>query len=152
MCSCSHMIVCVFCSSALLLGWKKSNEEKTHDLWINSYFLASERSTSMRFSTIYLFASLFCIHHFLKKACNSSDKNPNKNTRIQKSPLFKMANSSVKNVRVKKRDNGNWPTMHWHSFQKIIRLFDHWNIGPNRPFFKKYPGPEHLPVIRRLSV
>ncbi len=33
-----------------LLGWKKSNE-KTHDSWINSYFSASERSISMRFST-----------------------------------------------------------------------------------------------------
>ncbi len=35
----------------ILLGWKKSNE-KTRDSWINSYSSASERSISMRVSTI----------------------------------------------------------------------------------------------------
>ncbi len=41
-----------------ILGWKRSNE-KTHDSWINSYFSASERSISMRFS---IFRSSILLH------------------------------------------------------------------------------------------
>ncbi len=54
-----------------------------------------------------LFVSLFAFS-VLKEVCNPSDKNSNKNKSIQNFPLFKMANSSVKNVRVGKRDNGKW--------------------------------------------
>ncbi len=47
-----------------LLGWKKSNE-KTHDLWINSYFSASERPISMRFSIFS--SSIFLYSHNYKR-------------------------------------------------------------------------------------
>ncbi len=41
----------MFNNLMFILGWKKSNE-KTHDSWMNSYFSASERSISMRFSIL----------------------------------------------------------------------------------------------------
>ncbi len=51
-------INCIKLSFIELLGWKKSNE-KTHDSWINSFFSASERPISMRFS---IFSSSIFLH------------------------------------------------------------------------------------------
>ncbi len=61
----------------------------------------------------------------LKEISNSNDENPNRNIRIQKLPLFKMANFPVKNVRAEKRDSTNWSKVRWFSFQKIDLDFDH---------------------------
>ncbi len=87
----------------------------------------------------------------LKVIRNSNDKNPYRNIWIQKIPLFKMANSSVKNVHAGKRDSTNWSKMHWFSFQKIDLHFVHWNPGPNRPIFRDIRGRNILPVINAIK-
>ncbi len=56
------------------------------------------------------FVNLLALRN-LEEICNSNDKYPKRIIRIQKIPLFKMANSPVKNVRDEKRDSTNWSKM-----------------------------------------
>ncbi len=103
----------------------------------------------MRFS---IFCSLFFFAFTdLKEVCNSNDKNPNGNIWIQKIPLFKVADSPLKNVRAEKRGSKNWSKIRWFSFQKIDLHFDHWNLGPHWSFLKDIRGRNILPVITAIK-
>ncbi len=126
----------------------EKRNEKIHGSWVNSYISASGRSISMRVSTIC--SSAFFAFTILKEVCDSSDKKPHKIVELKKIPLLKMANSSVNNVRVEKRDNENWSKMRWFSFQKIDLLFDHWNPGPKFAY-RDSRGQNILPVINAIK-
>ncbi len=82
-----------------------------------------------------LFVNLFAFTK-LWGICNSNDKNLSRNIWVQKIPLFKMANSPVKNVRAEKTGSTNWSKMRWFSFQKIDLHLVHWNPCPNRAIFR----------------
>ncbi len=56
-----------------------------------------------------------------------------------------MANSSVKNIGVEKKDIENWSKMRLFPFQKIDLRFDHWNPGQG------IRGQNILPVINAIK-
>ncbi len=119
--------------------------------WLMNKFTFLEYLT-INYNAVFdiLFVSLFAFT-ISKEVSNSNDKKSNKNIRIQKIPLFKMASSRVKNVRAEKRGSTNWSKMHLFSFQKIDLHFDHWNPGPNRPILRDNRGRNILPVINAIQ-
>ncbi len=126
-------------------------KEMKKNAWLMSKFIFLSFWT-INFDAVFddLFISLFAFT-VLKEVCYSSNKNRNKNIWIQKIPLLKMANSSVKDVRAEKRHNGNWSKLRWFSFQKIDLPFDHWHPGPNRPILRDIRGQNILPVINAIK-
>ncbi len=110
-----------------------------HDSWINSYFSASERSITMRFS---IFCAPILLHsQTLKEVCNFNDKNPKRKSRTQKIPLFKVANPPLYNFHAEKRDSKNWSKKAFIFLPNDWSTF--WSLKPGS-HFKRYPRPGHF--------